>query len=459
MFINKLTSAFGDHSSLLPLFTKDVVNSAGMTAFSYEAGGKIEAKDRFIDEFGTQAIWMGGLPFFKWGIDKTVYKLAKINPDIDVRLLKDKEQLSVAQKYAQSIKGRDEIAASLSDAVKNTKLARGLFLGKFFTATALTLASFFTLVKAKQYYTKKQIEKQFWAKKSQESAYNNNIAKSPAFKAFAIQENENKKNPSKNVSFKGLGSALSSFMFDPVKNLFIVDAGITGERLINSRTKIEFAETAIKEGSLLFFLYVAGRYVQKGIEKLSEFVGKPIDLHAEVLSSDELKRAIKTGKINDDISVIKNLMSDKKALFEYLYDSKNQDNSVIKAAKQSGVIKTIVDGTWLQKLSGKGINTNIIDSHQYIKPDNINDIALYLEKLVKKAPKDEKALEKFLKQCRNMKIASVAGNMGITCMFLGLIVPHAMMKYREKQQNGNKNFHVQSQIEQQLEKSFKGRVA
>ena len=47
MLINKLTTAFGDHSSLLPLFTKDIVNSTGMTAFSYNAGGKIEAKDRF----------------------------------------------------------------------------------------------------------------------------------------------------------------------------------------------------------------------------------------------------------------------------------------------------------------------------------------------------------------------------------------------------------------------------
>ena len=55
MLINKLTSTFGDHSNLIPLFTKDVVNSTGMTAFSYDAGGKIEAKDRFIDEFGTQA--------------------------------------------------------------------------------------------------------------------------------------------------------------------------------------------------------------------------------------------------------------------------------------------------------------------------------------------------------------------------------------------------------------------
>ena len=79
MLINKITSTFGDHSSLLPLFTKDVVNSAGMTAFSYEAGGKIEGKDRFIDEFGTQGIWLGGLPFFKWMFNKTAYKIANIS--------------------------------------------------------------------------------------------------------------------------------------------------------------------------------------------------------------------------------------------------------------------------------------------------------------------------------------------------------------------------------------------
>ena len=93
MLINKLTTAFGDHSSLLPLFAKDVVNSAGMTAFSYDAGGKIEAKDRCLDEFGTMALWMGGLPFFKWIYKNTSYNLAKINPDVDYRLLKDTAQL------------------------------------------------------------------------------------------------------------------------------------------------------------------------------------------------------------------------------------------------------------------------------------------------------------------------------------------------------------------------------
>ena len=65
----------------------------------------------------------------------------------------------------------------------------------------------------------------------------------------------------------------------------------------------------------------------------------------------------------------------------------------------------------------------------------------------------------FLKACRNMKIGSVAANMGISCLFLGLIVPYSMMKYRQAHQNGKKEFHVQSEIERQLEQSFKGRVA
>ncbi len=485
MLINKITSTFGDHSNLLPLFTKDVVNSTGMTAFSYDAGGKIEAKDRSIDEFGTQAIWMGGLPGFKWIIDNTAYKLAKMNPDVDVRLLKDKEQLSVAQNYANSLKDKN-FAKILADTAAHTKKAQGLFLGKFAAATALTLASFFTLVKVKQHYTKKEIEKQFWAKKSAELQYTNSLAQSPAFKAFmpankANTSDSNKQN-NKNVSFKGLGSVLSGVMFDPVKNLFIVDVGITGERLVNSRTKTEFAETAIKEGSLLFFLYVAGSYVQKGIEQFSEkLMGKPIGLHAEVLASSYMNKDIASGKADKDVNKVKELINNvktakqqyktkqsdaakesvkaaKKALYEYIYSAEAQENTVIKAAKHSGTIKTIVNGSWWQKLTGKAQNTHKIDPYQFIKIGDIDAVADNIAKLSKQAS-GQKDLTKFLKSCRNMKIASVAANMGITCLFLGLIVPYSMMKYREKHQDGKKEFHVQSEIEKQLEKSFKGRIA
>lgn len=458
MIINKITSTFGDHSSLLPLFTKDVVNSAGMTAFSYEAGGKIEGKDRFIDEFGTQAIWLGGLPFFKWGFNKTAYKLANISSDVDVRLLNNKEQLAVAQKYAETLKNKS-ISKSLNHAIKNTKLAKNLFLGKFATATALTLTSYFTLVKVKQEYTKKQIEKQFWAKKSEQAFYSDKVAKSPAFKAFLNDNKQNQTN--KNVSFKGLGSTLSKFMFDPVKNLFIVDAGITGERLANSRTKHELVEYSIKEGGFLFFMYVAGKYLQQGIEILSEKLGKPIELHAEVLSSNYLNRNIANGKAIQDAKIIKEFINtgNKKGLYEFIYDVKNADNTVIKAAKQSGVINTFKKGNTLQKWFGMAKDTGIIDPHKFIDAADIDSIATNITKIANKAPKEKVALNKFLKTCAKFKVGSVAANMGISCLFLGIILPYAMMKYRANQQNGNTDFHVQSEIEKQLEMNFKGRVA
>lgn len=485
MLINKLTTAFGDHSSLLPLFAKDVVNSAGMTAFSYDAGGKIEAKDRCLDEFGTMALWMGGLPFFKWLYNNSAYKLAKINPDVDYRLLTDKAQLSVAQRYSESLKGRADIAQSIAKAAANTTKSKALFLGKFASATALTLASFFTLVKLKQHYTKKQIEKQFWAKKSAQMEYSKSLAQSPAFKAFLpADQTDSKTVKNSNVSFKGLGSIASKLkgaMFDPVQNLFLVDVGISGERLVNSRTKTEFAETSIKEGSLLFFLYVAGKFIQDGIEKISEKFGKPIGLHAEVLSSAYMDSAIKSGKVHADVNALKQLIDSvnqaqeilktdksaanklaleerKKALFEFIYNEKNQDNTVIKAAKQSKIIKTIVDGSWMDNLFNKAKKTNLIDPMQYIKIGDIESVTNNVSKLAKFASKHDNITE-FLKKCRNMKIASVAANMGISCLCLGLIVPYAMMKYREKQQNGNKEFHVQSEIERQLEQSFKGRMA
>ena len=44
---------------------KDIANSVGLTAGSYITGDKLEGKDRFLDEFGTQAIWLFGIPAYK----------------------------------------------------------------------------------------------------------------------------------------------------------------------------------------------------------------------------------------------------------------------------------------------------------------------------------------------------------------------------------------------------------
>lgn len=455
----RIISTFGDHTSLAPLFVKDVTNSLGMTAFSYDAGGKIEAKDRLIDEFGTQAIWIGGLPFFKWVLNKTAYKAAKLNPDVDIRLIRDKDQFEVASKYAKeysNILKDKSLLSDLTTAGKNSKLFKNLFLGKFAAATALTLASFFTLVKIKQNYTKQQVEKEFWEKKAREGFFRNDLAKSTAFKGFLSNNKSNVEagNNKQNISFKGLPAAaqfLEGFMFDPVKNLFIVDAGITGERLASSRTKSEFYEYAIKEGSLLFLLYVAGRYVQKGIEKLSEKIfKKPIDLHAEFLASKELKDSIQTGKVNSDIKSFENAALNNKSIYEFMYAKQNADNIVVKAAKTSGILSTLKDKT--------GKDTGLLNPHQYIDPEVMKKLSNDIKKVANSFNLSGEKLDDFLKKATRLKIASVAANIGVSCLFLGLIVPILMLKYREKQ-TGNKEFHVQREIQQNLENNFKARIS
>ena len=78
----KVVSTLGNKESLIPIMIKDGVDSASLTCKSFKEGGAVEGMDRFIDEFGTQAIWIGGIPFYKKLIDLTAYKAAKLNPAV-----------------------------------------------------------------------------------------------------------------------------------------------------------------------------------------------------------------------------------------------------------------------------------------------------------------------------------------------------------------------------------------
>ena len=100
----KIISTLGNKESLIPIMVKDGVDSASLTYKSFKEGGKVEGIDRAIDEFGTQAIWIGGIPFYKKLIDWTAYKFAKINPDVDPRIIANKEYSQWAVENAKGVK-------------------------------------------------------------------------------------------------------------------------------------------------------------------------------------------------------------------------------------------------------------------------------------------------------------------------------------------------------------------
>lgn len=251
-----LYSKLGSNSSLLPLAIKDVANSVGLTAGSYITGKNVESQDRFIDEFGTQAIWLGAIPFFKGLTNYSVYKILDIDPAFDVRNFKNKEILALSIEKAPT----KEIAESIKKAASKEKLVKNLALGKFAFATVGAIAAYTGLTKYRQNYRLKKAKEELAEQNnnSQPKLHTLNKNQIPqAFQGFKGQKD-------KNISFNG---ALQEFMFNPAKNMMLLDGAITEERLRNSESKQEFINYTIKEGGTWAFMYFAGDIIKNHLEK------------------------------------------------------------------------------------------------------------------------------------------------------------------------------------------------
>ena len=428
---NTLISTIGNPDSRVPLAIKDIINSGGITYFSYDAGGKLEGKDRFIDEFGTEIIWLCGLPFYKTIADKTIYKLRKLDPTIDVRVVNSKDHFEFAQNILKNSGYKEEksVQAQLNEAKKRLPEFKGLFYSKFALATILTFASYYLLTKYKQKTTEKAITKEVINQHVQEEYFAKISKDSKNFKDFNTIAFSGKNN--NKPSFKG---GLESFMFNPLKNMLIIDAGITTERLTKSRNKHEFMEYAIKEGSLLFLLYVAGKWLKTGLEGISaKLLKTPIDLDLRFLNSDILKDQLGTQKLTNELKAFREIRKPKEVL-DYIFKKRNSESAIVEGAKLSGIIS-------------KFDSTDNIDPTKYIDTKEVIEFVENLESKNADSPLD------FIKKAKTNKIVSIFANLGICCATLGYIVPKAMFAYR-KQNSGSKEFHVEKEIRKKLEQSF-----
>ena len=429
---SKLVSKLGSSNSRIPLAAKDIFNSTGYTYFSYDAGGKIEGKDRLVDEVGTGALWLFGIPTYKKLIDKTIFKKAGISPEVDVRILKDNNYLKKAIENAPS----KTIMEDLKKAGANIPKTKALTMLKFVMSLGLTMLSYFALTKFKQNMTKKNIEKEFLSKQMEDkpitfSPYN---TENPIFSDF---NQEKKQNNTPSFGAASLSKVAESIVLNPINNMFVLDTCISGERLSSARTKGEFAEYGIKEGSFLFFVYVADKLIKQGIETVSEKILKsPIKLDAKFLSTDLAKNILNEQSLQEEIKEFSKKFGkncDTNALYEYVF--KNQNSTIVEAAKSSGIISTIKTGQ--------------IDTRKYIDVKKLQELAENLQKFISSST-TSKNTKSYLNKIKALKVGSTILNIGICCSILGYIVPKMMYDYRKKQQNGKNDFHVQTEYEKEL---------
>lgn len=449
--IGKIFSTLGNSSSLVPLAIKDCANGLGATAGS-AITSKEEARDRFIDEFGTEAIWIGAIPIYKKIIDKTVFKTAKYDSAYDVRNLQNKDILDKTIEHAPTQK----IKSSIEKIAKNQKTFKNLNIIKFVASTAMALGTYSVLTDLKQKYTEKRIrtkliqEKEDESKKKMSSSGIEN--RGLQFDSFTQIKDKNNYVQPKATSFKGL----EGFMLNPVKNMFVLDMGITSERLIKSRSPQEFVGYAIKEAGFLFFMYLLGQKVQNHFEEVADKKhNKSIALDAKVLESDYLKNAFKSGYIEKDLKEFK--MTDKgdSQLFDFIKSETDKGvkngkkNAVIDVAMQSDLIETYKEPKKWYKIFSKSKDTKMLDTRKYLDLEKIRQTQANIEKLYTQFLSSNQSAEGFFKEVRKLKRGSILKNMGSTIISLGVILPSLMVADRLFR-GENKEFAVEKRIKEEL---------
>ena len=463
---SKIFSTLGSNSSLLPLAIKDVANSPGITLGSYMTGKETEGQDRFIDEFGTEAIWLGGIPFYKKIADLTLYKFAGLDPKFDVRNINKitklkkgtKEQIAEAEEFAKILLENtpDHLKDSVKRALSKPTLIKNLSLVKFGISTALAIATYMGLTNYRQNYRlNKEMENLKAEQKAQQKAkiklMHKNLKVPQAFEG--VHKNDNGLN--KNVAFTG---GIQEFMLNPVKNMMLLDAAITEERLRSSQSKQEFINYSIKEASTWAFMYFAGPVFQKYFEnKVMEKKGFPINMDSRIIESRELHEAIGSGTLKQSIEAFEQKCTGVSDTAIYKFIHENQTNDIVKMAKKADIVPVV----------NKRKGDLRIDTRAYLDINDFKDLKDRLKKLLEKSEErlagknaDDriKGLDEFLKEVKKSKRHAIFKNMGICITALGVGVPLLMIASRYLIPN-NREYKVREAAAKELAKQQNGVIA
>lgn len=450
----KIYSTMGNSSSLYPLALKDITNSVGLTAGSFVTGRE-EGTDRLIDEFGAEALWLFGIPMYKGGINLTCFMTKGLDYHFDARNFRNPEVLKLVQKYAP-----DELKGKINKVIQNESLYKKLATTKFGASVVLAIATYIGLTKFKQNYTEKNIRANILAEYQEEQ------------KAKMNKKSETSQETTK-PTFTGFGKAIQDFACDPVRNMWLLDGGITTERIVDSRGTQERIGYALKEGSFLFFMYFFGDWLQDKLENRAKRVyNKTISFDARVIENPEFKKAFEQNKVAKDLEAFAQILdpnikhrvgkeaqlnllaAEEPKIYEFIH--KNKDNIIVKTAMESDMVQTYKK--YKSKFSVKDLltfklkeDTGMIDTRKYIDTEKFVKHYENLQKLLEEynTRSSQETSEQFFATIKRLKRGAIINNIGSSILVLGVITP-AIMLAKRLLSPGDKEFCIKKEIREQM---------
>lgn len=402
MTISNIISAIGNNSSVYPLIVRDCgIEVPTKIALTYNQNKKeskgiayLAARERFLDEYATSAVWLGGIPFVGWIANKYI-KARGLNPDVNLKLFKEEQGIQGIDYNINKFKDlAPDAVKDLVKAKENKKLFEKFLAGKFIASTTIPIL-FMGFILPKLIFASSAKKIQNLREKEAQSLKNN------AQVSFLQKDRFYK---SKDVNFTGSWITKAA-NFSAQDKMAVTDGGYAVGRVATARNKNERYDLSFKMAGMMFLNFVAPKWIEKGLNKISGTSLDPI-----MLADKDFMTQIKERKLQLPKS------DSAKDLLDFVDNIQNKDTYFIKYAKKFEKIKMLENG--------------IRDPREYVDLKKLgnfrNDIELFSQKLLK-----SENIDLFIKKAKFAKSANILTNVALSSFLLAYVLPKAQFAFRK----------------------------
>lgn len=402
MTISNIISAIGNNSSVYPLIVRDCgIEVPTKIALTYNQNKKeskgiayLAARERFLDEYSTSAVWLGGIPFVGWIANKYI-KARGLNPDVNLKLFKEEQGIQGIDYNINKFKDlAPDAVKDLVKAKENKKLFEKLLAGKFIASTTIPIL-FMGFILPKLIFASSAKKIQNLREKEAQSLKNN------AQVSFLQKDRFYK---SKDVNFTGSWITKAA-NFSAQDKMAVTDGGYAVGRVATARNKNERYDLSFKMAGMMFLNFVAPKWIEKGLNKISGTSLDPI-----MLADKDFMTQIKERKLQLPKS------DSAKDLLDFVDNIQNKDTYFIKYAKKFEKIKMLENG--------------IRDPREYVDLKKLgnfrNDIDLFSQKLLK-----SENVDSYIKKAKFAKSANIITNVALSSFLLAYVLPKAQFAFRK----------------------------
>ena len=384
MSLINIISAVGNNRGIAPLFVRDccieIPAKLGLTYNQNLKDSKQMAKnavrERFIDEYGTSAIWMGG-PVVLGKLCNSAIKKCGYNAGVNMSLFKERKDQGIKYNIEKFKEKAPEAVKDLEKALINKGKYQNLQAAKFAFTTFIPIALMgFILPKLNFRLTENINQKQRDCKKNNE------------------------------ISFKGLASTMANM--SNVNKMAFTDGGLTIGRVWTARNRYEQMELGFKNAMMMFLNFVFPIYLAKGLDKLSmKLFNTNVNLDPKLMNNREFLEVIKNGSIK--------MPKTREDIIDFL--DKNPDSKFSKLCEEYCNVKYL--------------KNRVRDPREFVDTKRISDFVKEIEKFSAEVKKSSD-ITKYAKNAVRIKSANIAANVGISSFLLAVALPKLIFFLRKE---------------------------